>query len=266
MTRRERASFVEFVTSSTTRESALCRLADSPATTQDLCTELDGSESGIYAATNELEENDLIRRDGDEWSLTGIGLVVSELVRNRRRLDELLASDSDYWRTHDVTALPESFRCRLQSLLESDVIQVSDADPAGIVRLIRDQLVDSERVAVVAPVHFPNLGRALRTVCEEYPGRLIVTDAVIEEVRRHDDGVVPIPTNLSIRVLDVEFALAVTDETSFLSLPTIDGEYDARTEIVADDEESTEWALDLFEWAWRRATPIEDRSVPTRSL
>ncbi|WP_245781293.1 helix-turn-helix transcriptional regulator [Halopelagius inordinatus] len=255
------------MTSSTTRESVLCRLVDSRATTQDLCAELEGSESGIYAATSELHERGLIRRDDDdEWSLTGIGLVVSEVVSDRRRLDELLASDADYWRTHDATALPNSFRGRLQSLREADVIRVSDADPAGIVRLIHEQLVGSERVAVVAPVHFPNLGRTLRTVCREHPGRLVVTDAVIEAIRRHDDGVVPVPENLSIRVLDVEFALAVTDETTFLSLPTLDGEYDAKTEIVADDEESMEWALDLFEWSWRRAMPIADHSVPTRSI
>lgn len=266
MTTRGPASFVEFVTSSATRESVLCRLAESPATRQQLCAELEGSESGVYAATNELDGRGLIRREGDEWSLTGIGLVVSEVVSNRRRLDELLASNTDYWRTHDATALPESFRCRLQSLRESDVIQVSDADPAGILRLIHEQLVDSERVAVVAPVHFPNLGQTLRSVCDEYPCRLVVTNAVVEEVRRHDEGVVPVPKNLSIRVLDVDFALAVTDEMSFLSLPTLDGEYDARTEVVADDEESMEWSLDLFEWSWRRATPIEDHSVPTRSI
>lgn len=266
MTTRGPAPFVEFVTSSTTRESVICQLVDSYATTQDLCAELEGSESGIYAATNELHEKGLIRRDDDEWSLTGIGLVVSEVVSDRRRLDELLASNTDYWRTHDATALPNSFRGRLQSLREADVIRVSDADPAGIVRLIHEHLVDSERVAVVAPVHFPNLGKALRAVCQDHPGRLIVTDAVIEAVKTHDDGVVPVPENLSIRVMDVEFALAVTDETTFLSLPTLDGEYDAKTEIVADDEESTEWALDLFEWSWRRAMPIEDHSVPTRSI
>ncbi|MFC6826516.1 helix-turn-helix transcriptional regulator [Halopelagius fulvigenes] len=266
MSSRERESFVEFVTSSATRESVLCRVADAPATTQTLCGELDGSESGIYAATSQLEKKGLLRREGDEWSLTGLGLVVREVVTDRRKLDDLLRANSDYWRTHDVTALPKAFRCRLQSLLKSDVLQVSDADPAGIVRLIRERLVESKRVDVAAPVHFPDLGQTLREVCAEYPGRLLVTEAVIEEIRRHDGGEVPVPENLSIRIADIDFALAVTDGMSFLSLPTLDGEYDARTEIVADDDESNEWALDLFEWSWRRAMPIEEHSVPTRRI
>jgi predicted transcriptional regulator len=267
MTSREsRDSLVDFVASSATRESVLLALGDAPATTRELCAEVRHSESGVYAATSDLERRELIRREGDEWSLTGLGLVVVDVATHRRGVDDLLDADRDYWRTHDTTTLPKPYRYRLPALLGADVIRVSDADPAGVVRLIRERLVASKRVAVVAPVHFPDLGRTLREVCADNPGRLVVTDDVIEEIRRHDRGEVPVPANLSIRVADANFALAVTDETSFLSLPTFDGGYDPKSEIVATDDEATEWTRDLFEWTWRRATPIEECSVPTRPL
>jgi predicted transcriptional regulator len=42
-----------------------------------------------------------------------------------------------------------------------------------------------------------------------------------------------------------------------LSLPTIDGQYDSRTEVLATDERALAWGRDLYEYYWERATPVE---------
>jgi predicted transcriptional regulator len=259
---------IEFVTSSATRESVLCAVADAPVTTRELCDIVDGSESAVYAATSDLRKRTLVEsHDGDDrWHLTGVGVVVAEAVHRRRRLDELLAADPSYWTNHDSSVLPDSFRCRLPSLTEATVNRTAAADPTGLIRLLHESIRSSEEVAVVSTVHFPGLGETLREVCSERPGRLIVTDAVIDEVRRHEDGVVPVPEYLSIRVADVSFTLAITDETTFVSLPTMDGEYDPQTELVAEDEEAHRWGRELFDYCWARATPIEDVPVRTEPL
>jgi predicted transcriptional regulator len=267
--RASKDSPIEFVASSATRESVLRAVADAPVTTRDLCELVDGSESAVYAATSDLRKRSLLEsRDGedDRWHLTGTGVVVAEAVTRRRRLDDLLASDPDYWANHDSSVLPDSFRCRLPSLTEATVNRTSAADPTGLVRLLHERIRSSAEVDVVSTVHFPGLGQTLREVCSERPGRLVVTDAVIDEIRQHDDGVVPIPEHLSLRVADVAYTLAITDETTFVSLPTMDGEYDPRTELVAEDDEAHRWGRDLFEHCWARATPIEDVAVESEPL
>jgi predicted transcriptional regulator len=257
---------VEYVTSSTTRESVVTTLAAESATTRALCSALDASESGVYAAVNDLREHGVLEvDDGERLRLTGVGIVVADAVERRQRLESTLRTDLDYWRTHDVRALPDPFRARLSELEGLDVFRVAETDPAGAIRLIHDSLRNAAEVAVVSPVHFPDLGQTLREVCEDRPGRLLVTEAVVDEVRRHDDGDVPIPENLTVRVASVSFALAVADGTTFLSLPRLDGSYDPSTELVADSDTAVRFGHDLFEWVWRDATPVGD-VAPTRPL
>lgn len=259
-------SAIEYVTDSATRESVVSALASEPRTNRQLCATLDASESGVYAATNDLRERGIVEADEDErFRLTGIGFVVVDAVERRRQLESMLRADPDYWRTHDVRALPDAFRARLADLADGRVFRVSETDPAGAVRLIHDHLRDSDRVAVVSPVHFPDLGATLRELCGERSGRLLVTDAVVEEIRRHEEGYVPIPANLEVRVADVSFALAVTNGTTFLSLPRLDGSYDPSTELIADSDAGTSFGVDLFERIWRDGTPVED-VAPTRPV
>lgn len=259
-------SIVEYVTSATTRESVVRELAAESRFTRTLCGALDASESGVYAAVNGLRENGVVSADDDgRLRLTGLGVVAADAVERRRRLERVLESDRDYWRHHDAGALPDPFRARLPELAGVDVFRTSEADPVGAVRLIREHLRDADRVTVVSPVHLPELGETLREVCADRPGRMVVTEEVVEEVRRHDGDRIPVPERLSVRVADVSFALAVADDATFVSLPRIDGGYDPRTELVAETSTATAFGDDLFEWVWEDATPLES-VAPTRSL
>ncbi|SFR36739.1 Predicted transcriptional regulator, contains HTH domain [Halogeometricum limi] len=239
-------------------------LTDGPKTTRTLCTTLDASESGVYAATGGLRENGVVEATDDRLRLTGLGHVVADFLERRRSVEALVETDRDYWRTHDVRALPSTFRARLTELADHDVFRVSDTDPAGAVRLIHDNLQAADSVAVVSPVHFPGLGETLRDVCADRPGRLLVTPDVVEEIHRYGGDVV-VPERLTIRVADASFALAVANETTFLSLPRLDGSYDPSSELVADGDDAVRFGTDLFEAVWRDATPIDDVTT-TRSI
>lgn len=261
------SAVVGYVTSSQTREDIVRALSVESRPARALCATLDASESGVYAAVSDLRARGVVETDddGERLRLTGLGLVVADAVERRERLESVLAADADYWRTHDVRALPSPFRARLDELDGAEVYRVTETDPTGVIRLIHDHLREADEVAVVTPVRFPDLGRTLREVCADRPGRLLITDAVVAEVRRHDDGDVPVPANLDVRVADVSFALAVADGTTFLSLPRLDGSYDPSTELVADADRAAAFGADLFEWLWRDATPIGD-VAPTRPL
>lgn len=195
MTDSRKGGTVEYVASSGTRESIVAALRSEARTARELCAALDASESGVYAATNDLQERNLIETVGGRFRLTGLGLVVADAVERRRQVETLLAADPCYWQTHDVRALPDAFRARLGELADAEVFRASETDPGGAVRLIHEHLLDADAMSVISPVHFPNLGRALHEARADRPGRLLVTDAVVEEIRRHDTGVVPIPEN-----------------------------------------------------------------------
>ncbi|MDS0298084.1 DUF1724 domain-containing protein [Halogeometricum sp. S1BR25-6] len=248
---------VEYVESSRTRESVVVALRLEARPVRELCAALDASESGVYAATNGLRDRDLVETADGRVRLTGLGRVVADAVERRRRVETLLETDSGYWRTHDVRALPDAFRARLGELAGAEVFRASETDPGGAVRLVDDHLRDADAVSVVSPVHLPGLGRTLREVCADRPGGLLVTEAVVEEIRRRE-GAVPLPERLSVRVADASFALAAVDGRTLLSLPRLDGTYDPRTELVADTDAAAAFGEDLFNHVWAGATPVED--------
>ena len=60
----------------------------------------------------------------------------------------------------------------------------------------------------------------------------------------------------NIRVDQVDVALAVTEDSLLLSLPDVDGRYDARTEFVVEHDRGRQWGIDLFEAFWADAEPL----------
>jgi predicted transcriptional regulator len=248
------ASPLSFVVGSTTRESVVRHLADQPATTPELCDALPASQSGVYAATSDLESRDLVREGDAGWTLTVRGRLVADALSRWRGVDALLERHETYWKRHDSMALPERFRASLDVLADGEVVRASDADPMRVMRYVGDRIADATTLQVVSPVYAPGYSDALAAAAERTDPRLVLDRSIPEDVDDVEDGGVPPST--TIRVTDVSLALAVTDDAVLLSLPERDGSYDQRSEFVAESERALQWGRDLFEWYWRRATDV----------
>lgn len=249
---------MDYVTSSAVRERVLKSLRDRPATSRELCDRLPGSESGIYAATTGLSDRLLIERtDGKQWHLTGLGTVVADGLCRQRRLEAALAADREYWRSHDVTVLPAPFRGTLHALAECEIVRATAADPQRVVRFVRDRVASADGFDGVTPVFTPDYETALTDVAERCTPRIVVDPSVVEEVYDGSADRARIDRGVEVRALDVDVAMGVVDDALLLSLPTRDGEYDLRTELVSTGSEAVEWGEHLFEWYWNRATPLD---------
>jgi len=241
------------VLGSSVRTDVLVSVAAVPSETEGLIETIDASESAVYNAVGDLERQGLLRTVEGRHEATGSGQLVADLLEQQANLCRLL--DDDYWETHDVGALPRRFRLRLTELADADVYRAPDTDPHAGVREVSERVEGaSERVDIVTPIYQAEY----ETVMPDSVGARLVIDTTVlresleragsmEEARTFEDT--------EVRLLDVDVGVGVTEDHLMLSLPTIDGQYDSRTEVLATDERALAWGRDLYEYYWERATP-----------
>ena len=252
---KENGSSVEYVLRSGARTSVLRAVVDGCDSTQALLDRELASESAVYNALTELEEFDLIHSpEQKRWSPTGAGTVVADLIERQRETETVLESAPGYWRRHDVTALPTDFRERLADLAGGEVVRATETRPSRAVREIERRLDDANSVSVVTPIYNERFDHAVRG--EDL--RLVLDTGVLEDLLDEEDTEESDGDVGAVRVADVPFAVAVTDECVLLSLPTLDGAYDPRTEFVAESERAQQWGIELFEHYWADALSPEE--------
>lgn len=247
-------SAISFVTNSGVRSEVLLEIAGGRRTTDAVLQRVDASESAVYNALSALERRVLVTRDGDDWLATGKGQLVGSALDAQRRLESAL--ESEYWANHDVSPIPPRLRVRLGELSSFDVVRASDADPYGVVREVTRHIESADDIDVVSPIYQPDY---VETMPDSGDARLVVNPSVLETALESDeDAAVREFENTQARFLDVNLALSVTESNTLLSLPTLDGQYDARSTVIAESTTGVEWGTDLFEHLWERATPAEE--------
>ncbi|WP_123534121.1 helix-turn-helix transcriptional regulator [Halosimplex salinum] len=248
-------SIVGYVSSSSVRTDVLASVVADRQSMAGLIEAIDASESAVYNAVGDLERKGLVESLDDGLEATGSGRLVADLLEQQENLCRLL--DDDYWRTHDVSALPRRFRLRLTELAGANVFHASDTDPHAVVREVSERV---ERAGTSVDIVTPIYQAEYEAVMPDDPDARLVVDTTValEALDRIEDPEAARQwEETPVRVLDIDVGIGVTENEIMLSLPTIDGQYDSRTEVLATDDRAMEWGRDLFEYYWDRATPNE---------
>jgi predicted transcriptional regulator len=244
------------VLGSTVRTDVLLEVGARSRPTEELKVAVEASESAVYNALGDLERLGLVNSVEGRWELTGSGRLVTDLLEQQDRLCQLL--EDDYWETHDVGALPRRFRLRLMALADAEVFRAPETNPHAVVGEVVDRVeAGSPDVNIVTPIYQPEYEAVMP---DSERARLIINDTVVEDALEDVDSLEEAKTfeRTPVRILDTDVGVAVTDDHLMLSLPTADGQWDSRTEVLATDDRALAWGHDLFEHYWTQATPAEE--------
>lgn len=248
-------TLVGYVVGSSVRRDVLRTIASGTTDTDAVLSELSASESAVYNAFTALNRRGLLRSTDGGWAVTGRGRVVADFLAHQRDLCGLLADD--YWETHDTAALPRRFRIRLAELAGAEIVRASETDPHAVVREIAARVANATAADIVSPVYHTEYDESMP---DSEDARLVVNRAIVEEALAGTDDPAEVDTyeRTSVRILDVDVALGITGGTLLLSLPTVDGQYDSRTEVIGEGDRAIAWGRDLFDYYWDRATPVAE--------
>lgn len=249
---------VRFALNSSVRSDILAALDDQPRTTESVLEALDASTSAVYSGLGELEEHGLLRTEDDVWHLTGSGRLLADLVTECDRYEQVFGDLGGYLQTHDTASLPREFRLTIGALAGATVLEATETEPHRAVTEVSDRIDAADSAKVVSPIYIESYEVAMPDVSGS---KLLINDRVAR-LAAESDGTGPVYDDLRIRVTDVEFALGVTDSELLLSLPLLDGDYDARSEVLAEHDRAIRWGEDLFESVWEEAVVLEAHESP----
>lgn len=246
---------VQFVTNSSVRSDVLSVISGGDRTTEDVHTELDVSESAVYNALTELERTGLVERNVDAWSATGIGILVADYVRHRKRLEALLEDEQAYWENRDVEVIPERFRWNLPAVGAYELVRSTETDLNRVIREVVTRVSSVDAVDVISPIYHEAYEASMPDTDRS---RLLLDSKVVDEVLATLDGPdYPNPFERTpVRVVDVEFALAVSEDWIILTLPSRSDGW-AKVTLVSEATTAVDWGGQLFDHYWERAVPME---------
>lgn len=252
---------VEFVCASESRRQVLGALASEPRRRQVVVSSAAASESAVYDAMNRLADSGFIyEREDGRWGLTGTGRAVADVLDRVGAVESVVETTGSYLDDHDLGVVPAPERRELHRLADPEVVDSPETDPFRAARRVRLAIANADHVSVLASVYHDRFAEAL---VEGDPDsvRLVLAPEILEldaeaDGPTDDDGLA-LSERVDVRVAEAEFAMTVTGDGVYLSLPRLDGTYDPRTELVSESSTAADWGGSVFERYWERATPIE---------
>lgn len=275
----------EFVITSSVRTEIMLQVSETTTSTDALLSETDASDSAVYDALSTLSGRGLITESDRGWELTAHGSLVADSVSAWRLSEEFLATDPEFWKTHQLDVIPPTFRRRLPEIGEYDIIRDTPQDPNRSEDIAIGMLNAADSCELTTPYYSRRHHEAIPAHPET---RMLVTrDAIDVSLQRYVDGHREELTEIdpaNIRLTECEFASVVTDETLKFELPRLaegptnyhgkehttepserGSVTDTTAVFVSETDRAVQFGHDLFETLWADSEPLGpyiDREFP----
>ena len=242
---------LSILTFSEKRKDILFLLRENPRTLSEIKDYFDVKSPEILPRLKEMETANLIIRQEGMYHLTPLGKVSA--IYYKPFLDTLAAieANENFWKDHDLVAIPEMLLSRIQELKECMVVRdehehIYDTHKAFIENVLSStQFVGFS--SIFLPSHPPMF---LELARKNVPISIIVTPNVFFKIKSEHSAEIEEflkYKHTSFHVYDnAKIAFVVTDRFLSLSLFFKNGTFDPRNDLIGFDSSSIKWGEDLF--------------------
>jgi predicted transcriptional regulator len=226
---------------------------------KDLKESLELDSSAIKHVLNDLEEQNLVFKNGDVYSLSEKGIIVCTKLTELIKTLSVVKKNEKFWLKHDITSIPSEFLLRLGELERSCLVESELTDILKTFENFKELLHKSKVIKGVSPIFKPEFIEEFKTLLEnDVYVELILTNKIMSKTMRSVDpgtliklGKLFLQNKLKIWKIkeeEVNVAFTVTDTTLSLGLFSTKGEYDLSRDLVSDDPKAIQWGNDLFDY------------------
>jgi len=242
-----------FLTLSEIRRNIVLRLYEKPMTLSGLKEMLSMTSPQIIPYIKELQSKNLIKKEGNEYSLTPIGKVAAKKLKPLLDSFKSLDSNDKFLREHDLKPIPEHLVERIDELGECMVIENSPENITATYREVLAKLSISawiKGVSSIFEVEYPKFFLALAQ--HDRPVYIIVTRQIYKKVEKEyarEIGQFLSCKDSHLYVIDdLPIAFAVTDVFFSISLCSTNGHFDALTNLMSFEKPALKWGEELFDY------------------
>ena len=253
---------LSILTFSEKRKDLLFLLQKSPRTLSEIRDHFDVKSPEILPRLKEMETSNLIVRQEGMYRLTSLGKVSA--IYYKPFLDTLAAieANEDFWRDHDIIAVPEILLNRIQELKECRVIKDEHEHIYDSHKAFMENVLTSGRFMGFTSIFLPSYpSMFLEMARRNIPISIIVTPNVFFKIKSEHNAEIEEflkYKNTSFHVYDsAKVAFVVTDRFMSLSLFFNNGTFDPRSDLVGFDSSSIKWGEDLFKHYKENAVEIK---------
>lgn len=253
---------LSILTFSEKRKDILFLLQENPKTLSEIKDYFDVRSPEILPRLKEMETANMIVRQEGMYKLTSLGKVSA--IYYKPFLDTLTAieANEDFWRDHDITAVPETLLSRIQELKECRVIKDEHEHIYDSHKTFMDNVPASNRFMGFTSIFLPTYPSTfLNMARRNIPISIIVTPNVFFKIKsEHNSEIEEFLKfkHTSFHVYDTaKVAFVVTDRFLSLSLFFKNGTFDPRSDLVGFDSSSIRWGEDLFKYYKENAVEIK---------
>ena len=256
---------IKFQSTSSVRTKIMISLSEGPNKTKEL-RELTGiPASTLLHGINELEKQELIIKEGDNFSLSEIGKIMALKLIDTIRASVSLKKLQKLLFNHEIKDIPHNLLMDIGHLSNSQLIEADNIDIFKVHGTHLEIVLDSKKVRGISPIFYPNYPETFKKIIEsDINVELILTSDVLKKTLQsanadEKDLKELIETgNLNLWTLDkdIKVAFTVTDKFMTMGFFSVNGMYDPNRNLVSNDSDALTWGNRLFEYYCQQADKV----------
>ncbi len=257
-----RAGLLETLTFSSKREKLMLLLMEGPKTLAEINSALNVTSTGMIPQIRILEQRNLVYQENRHYALTPLGRAASESLFPLVKTLRVIEAHENYWREHDLSAVPQHLLKRIGELGECILIERSAENIYEPRKEFIENAVKSKKILGISPVFNPAYPPAIiEAAMKGASVALILNHGVIDRVKNEIGEILEAYLKLGNKIYvprkELCFGCAVTDAHFSLSLAFKNGDFDPGRDIVSFESSACAWGEELFSWYAKDAVELK---------
>ena len=226
------------------RDEIMLRLLDGPARLTELRPK--SAKQAVNNAIQPLLEEDLIEGHRGIYRLTDLGRAHALILRNAVNAAEVL--QSDFWRVHDLSSIPDHLLARIGDLAGGQVVY-PDGDFIAAQQNFAEALKRAKVIYGASSIFVSGWPEVIVEAIEAGAEvNLIFTFDVFEKVKVSALRPFMGHPRFGYSIRDFQAAFTVADDTLYLGLFVRGGGADLIREYVCSGEKAAAWGRELYNY------------------
>ncbi len=250
---------IKFLAKSEIRLKILSELDKEPNNVSELVKKTNITYSSISSNISKLEKLEYISKSNKKYQVNPMTKVYFKSIMDFKNSVDIVNNFDTFWNKHDLNQLSIDSIKRITDLEQSELVETTPVDIYKTHNTIKKQITDSKNIKAIFPYLHPDYPKLIEEVLSNAGFvELIVPQSIFKElifnVNKNIRKTAIKKGKLKIYIFNNDLSLYLTlcDETMSLGLFKNDGSFDQNRILISDDENSLNWADELFEHVKRQ--------------